>query len=1282
MDKSEKGPPAEKEAHATSKPVRAKPRRRSAGTARERATADTKTTNSKGARNKSASRKSPPRLSDLPPLELPDELNTSRKTSAKKPEDTAQELKGPPPIPGKSATAESTPPRLPPTTPGDSKPPKFSTSSTPVMASDESSPADKAQSADAVDEKATPLGAGKPPPRPQTASIKRPPPPSTKPRAPKQASVSSPPASGPDRQSAPATLPPPAASSPQSLNLSQPQNPAMKPPLPMRGNAAIAAKPAFEEPEVEPVAPVKPVAPPVDTTARPPAEPRRAARRRPAGPPRDRIAANDDAPSIGGLIYALNQRPSKTPFVYAAAGSGFWFVLALAFAFAFMPTGPGSGITGVIANPWFPTLIATVLGPMALFGFLALLAWRAEELHMRSTAMTEVAVRLAEPDRMAEQSIASLGQAVRRQVSFMNDAVSRALGRAGELEALVHNEVSALEHSYEENERKIRGLIHELSNERHSLVNTGGQFEHSLQRMSVEIPTLMAQLSEQQLKLTTIIDGAGQNLSQLENALATQTGRFETSFGENTNRLETVLTDYTEVLGTTLGSRTENMQQMLSGYTEALGTALDSRADGIQQVLGGYTEALGNALESRSNQLQTMLEDKRDAIETNVNALRTTVETNVDQLQGSVEKYVGNLQQSVDEKAEALQQSVEKSTGRISDSLTDSTQTLQTVFEEYALALDTTLANRAEALDSQLVERTKALDDAFSERLRLFDESVLRSTMAIDSAVGENTKSLTNAMEVHARELSESIANQAAELDDTLMTGINSVRSTSENISRQSIKAIEGLASQSDLLRNVSENLLTQINSVTNRFENQGQAIMRSANALETTNSKIERSLAGRTEELNNTLERMSGKAAELSEVVEGYSSSLEGSLSGAQQRARMIADEISKETEARSRSALDDLQRVKLEASRETDRALDELRLEFTNVSQEVTHRLGALTNQFSTATGAVREQAAAAARDLEQEQARLKQQLDRLPSATEETARQMRHALNDQLRALDQLSTMAQRGGMPDVSQPAPPRMRLPAPEAQSNTSPSTSSNGLSSLTSSLQREMSHRNAPPTNRPGPFKEPGQATAHFAPNKNIQSEQPQQAAPQLRQPRSAPSPKQAQPDNWSLGDLLARASVTGEDDGGPGPSRAPSSRAALQPPDNAIAAPEPSPPRPNVQPEQATAAPGLDVGALSRALDPATASTIWSRFQAGQRGFMVRSIYAPESRNLFDGIARRYRSDENFKALVDRFLTEYENELAEADQRDNSGNVSQQLVQSETGRVYLVLAHASGRLA
>ena len=132
---------------------------------------------------------------------------------------------------------------------------------------------------------------------------------------------------------------------------------------------------------------------------------------------------------------------------------------------------------------------------------LALLAWRAEELRLRSSTMTEVAIRLAEPDRLAEQSVASLGQAVRRQVSFMNDAISRALGRAGELEALVHNEVTLLERSYEENERKIRGLIQELSGERHALVNTSDHVSETLQRLGGEIPALIDKLSNQQIKL-------------------------------------------------------------------------------------------------------------------------------------------------------------------------------------------------------------------------------------------------------------------------------------------------------------------------------------------------------------------------------------------------------------------------------------------------------------------------------------------------------------------------------------------------------------------------------------------------------------------------------------------------------------------------------------------------------------------------------------------------------------------------------------------------------------
>jgi hypothetical protein len=178
--------------------------------------------------------------------------------------------------------------------------------------------------------------------------------------------------------------------------------------------------------------------------------PRRTAKRRPAGPSRPSAAANDDVSSIGGLIFALHQQPSRRPLQLAALASAGWALLSILLAWAMLAPELQRAPTflEIFARPTAIVLAATILIPIALFWFLAILVRRAHELRLMSSAMTEVAIRLAEPDRMAEQQIASVGQAVRRQVTFMDDAIARALGRAGELEALVHNEVSNLDHTH------------------------------------------------------------------------------------------------------------------------------------------------------------------------------------------------------------------------------------------------------------------------------------------------------------------------------------------------------------------------------------------------------------------------------------------------------------------------------------------------------------------------------------------------------------------------------------------------------------------------------------------------------------------------------------------------------------------------------------------------------------------------------------------------------------------------------------------------------------------
>jgi ABC-type transporter Mla subunit MlaD len=655
---------------------------------------------------------------------------------------------------------------------------------------------------------------------------------------------------------------------------------------------------------------------------------------------------------------------------------------------------------------------ATVFLPIALFWFLALLAWRAQELKLMSSAMTEVAVRLAEPDRAAEQSAASLGQAVRRQVSFMNEAISRALGRAGELEGLVHNEVASLEKAYGENENKIRGLIQELAGERHALVSTTEKVSETLKAMGSDVPMLIDRLSQQQVKLAKIIEGAGQNLIALESQLSTASGGLEATLANRTQQLQAVLDDYT-------------------------------------------------------------------------------------------------------------------------------------------VALDATLASRAEALDIQLLDRTRALDEAFAERLARFDDAMMRSTMAVDSAVNEKARALTHAMESHVRSLSDTLGQHASNLDESMMHGLDAVRRSSDSVTRQSLHAIEGLSGQADLLKSVSENLLKQMSGVAN----QGQSIARAASALESANMRIDSTLQKRQGELNDTLQR----------------------LSDTEDRTRNVAQQMVHDAAAHSKAAAAELERLRSQTDAQAQRALEEMRAKVTGVSHEVSQHLGDIASRFNDTSDDLKARAARAAAELELEQERIRAEAARLPAAARESAESMRSALSDQLRALEQLSSLSARE----------------------------------------RRDVT----PPT--PLPQTAPVSLTANFA--------------AQQRNDQNLPVPVSPDgADRWTLGDLLARAS---REDG------------------------------------------GINIANISRALDPTTASAIWSRFRAGQRGIMVRSIYTNEGRTLFDDISARYRTDTDFRRVVDRFLVDFEWLARDVEQKDPSGRSVHSHLVSDSGRVYLFLAHASGRL-
>jgi hypothetical protein len=111
------------------------------------------------------------------------------------------------------------------------------------------------------------------------------------------------------------------------------------------------------------------------------------------------------------------------------------------------------------------------------------------------------------------------------------------------------------------------------------------------------------------------------------------------------------------------------------------------------------------------------------------------------------------------------------------------------------------------------------------------------------------------------------------------------------------------------------------------------------------------------------------------------------------------------------------------------------------------------------------------------------------------------------------------------------------------------------------------------------------------------------------------------------------------------------------------------------------TGAGQLRIDELARSIDIRTATEVWYRMRAGERGVLGRHIYTYEGQTTFDEISNRFERDPEFRNTVDRYVADFERLLAEAEQSDPTGNMLQNYLTSETGRVYLLLAHASGRL-
>src|SRR5947208_4843084 len=320
-----------------------------------------------------------------------------------------------------------------------------------------------------------------------------------------------------------------------------------------------------------------------------------------------RRAADDDRQSIGNILRALQRRPAGTSYVTATIFAGVWVLAGLVLGWIYLPEMQTAlGPTG-LGGPVLAMLAAVFLEPIIFFYVLAHMAWRSQELRLITQSMAEVAMRLAEPETVARESIVTVGQAIRREVAAMGDGVRRALARAAELETMVGNEVSALEHAYSENEVRIRALLQDLGSQRDTLVGQAEAVRDAINSVHLDLSNDISQISElvaEQVneasrRITHTLSDKGEHITRaLAHAGDGMIAQLGERGGDLLERLEQTGTTTAEAIAqasdrltATLNFKTDHIgdefTEIAANLPHMMSMRLDRVADGFCQMSAG-----------------------------------------------------------------------------------------------------------------------------------------------------------------------------------------------------------------------------------------------------------------------------------------------------------------------------------------------------------------------------------------------------------------------------------------------------------------------------------------------------------------------------------------------------------------------------------------------------------------------------------------------------------------------------------------------------------------------
>jgi len=617
--------------------------------------------------------------------------------------------------------------------------------------------------------------------------------------------------------------------------------------------------------------------------------------------------ANDDRAAIGPILQALAVgRPTLAPVIAATIGSLLWLGLCGAYVAIHFPwSGGAEAVRQYLTRPETVLLALAGLGPMILFFGFAALARRLHELRLSARSITQVALRLAEPETVASENVASLAQAIRREIGTMGDGIERALTRASELETLVRSEVTTLERAYSDNERRIRSLIAEMADQREAILASGGRVRaviddahrgiaNDLESIAIRLGErvsgvggdVAASIGASAEGVTQAMDRAGASAVERINTIATDvTARLAAASGRSAEDIIGRVADIDqrirnagESLAADFAGRNEDLVSRIEATGVSAVESLRRHADGIVSHLSAATTAAGHALdehdhvvvgriadsgaqateairlhgdavatrlsvasESLAREFGQRIDELIERVESSARGISDVVVTQGDGLATRLDLAVDRLHESVVVRGQTLEDALVTANARFETSMSGKTEDARALFESAGTAWSDHFDARHAQLRGLIDDSAGVVSSQFEESARRAADAVAAEAIAAQERLEAVARAALERWSDETRDVSEKFTSAASEAVAAIAVGGDSMNDALG-------ATIAGLE---DTLSARGGALVADLNNQSRRIEEQ----IGTLNSLvgESGESAIER-IAGHTERLSESL--------------------------------------------------------------------------------------------------------------------------------------------------------------------------------------------------------------------------------------------------------------------------------------------------------------------------------------------------------------------------------------------------------------------------------------------